>query len=30
MNRINKIQRLGVNVIMVFDGGPLPCKRGEE
>jgi exonuclease 1 len=30
IKRINKIQNQGVKVIMVFDGGPLPCKRGEE
>lgn len=30
LKRIAKIQSHGVKVIMVFDGGPLPCKRGEE
>jgi hypothetical protein len=28
IKRINKIQSEGVKVIMVFDGGPLPGKRG--
>ena len=27
MKRIAKIQNLGIKVIMVFDGGPLPGKR---
>jgi hypothetical protein len=30
IKRINKLQNLGVKVIMVFDGGPLPGKREEE
>jgi hypothetical protein len=27
IKRINKLSNLGVKVIMVFDGGPLPCKK---
>lgn len=30
LNRIEAIQFLGVNVLMVFDGAPLPSKRNEE
>jgi hypothetical protein len=29
MKRIDKIENLGIKVIMVFDGGPLPGKREE-
>lgn len=30
LKRIAKIENLGIKVIMVFDGGPLPGKKEEE